>query len=70
MPDRTTWTVAQLAERFQISPRTVLRRAQTGQWPCLDLGPRTKRFTETHIARIEAMTEHQPTTTRRTRRTR
>ncbi|MEA5453577.1 hypothetical protein SPF06_02470 [Sinomonas sp. JGH33] len=66
-PERT-WTIAQLAELLQVDPKTVARKVQTREWPHLDLGPRTKRFTEQHVARILAMSESRPPTQDTTRR--
>ncbi|MCO4257351.1 helix-turn-helix domain-containing protein [Pseudarthrobacter cellobiosi] len=67
-----TYTVAQLADILQIDPRTVRTKARTGTWPSLDFGPRTIRFTETHLDTILTTSEATPpperTTRRRTRR--
>lgn len=48
------YTVMQLAEILQIDPRTVRTKARAGTWPSLDFGPRTIRFTETHLDTIVA----------------
>lgn len=67
------YTVAQLAGILQIDPRTVRTNTKTGAWPHLQLGPRTIRFTDTHLTTILTKTEATPpperTTRRRTRRT-
>lgn len=66
------YTVAQLADMLQIDPRAVRAKARTGTWPSLDFGPRTIRFTETHLNTILTTSETTPpperTTRRRTRR--
>lgn len=67
-----TYTVTQLAEILQLKPATIRTKARTGTWPYLAFGPRTIRFTETHLTTILTTSEAtppQPRTTRRTRRT-
>lgn len=66
MTDRT-YTAKDLADLFQIHETTVLRKAKSGTWPHLNLGPQTKRFTEEHLARILAMHEAKPPAERRRR---
>lgn len=66
-----TYTVTQLAEILQLRPSTVRTNARQGTWPYLRFGPRTIRFTETHLTTILSKSEATPpTTTRNTRRTR
>lgn len=57
VPAPRTYTVAQLADILQIDPRTVRTKARAGTWPSLDFGPRTIRFTETHLDTILASSE-------------
>lgn len=45
-----------LAETLRISPRQVIRRAATGEFPHLRLG-RAFRFTDDHVAQIIATHE-------------
>lgn len=68
-----TYTVTQLADILQIDPRTVRTNARAGTWPHLDFGPKTIRFTQTHLDAILSKSEATPPperpTRRRTRRT-
>lgn len=68
-----TYTVTQLAAILQLKPATIRTKARDGTWPYLQFGPRTIRFTETHLGTILTTSEAatpQPRSTRRTRRTR
>lgn len=67
-----TYTVTQLAEILQLRPATVRTNARTGQWPYLQFGPRTMRFTDNHLETILTKSEATPLerpTGRRRRRT-
>ena len=55
-----TYTVTQLAGILQIDPRAVRTNAKAGNWPHLNIGPRTIRFTEHHITTILTKTEATP----------
>lgn len=46
-----------LAERFGISRRTVMRKVGDKKWPCLRVSKKCIRFTDEHVAQIEALTE-------------
>lgn len=71
MTEPRTYTVTQLAEILQLKPATIRTNAREGTWPYLKFGPRTIRFTETHLNTILTTSEAAPpTTTRTTRRTR
>lgn len=65
-----TYTVTQLAEILQLKPATIRTKARDGAWPYLQFGPRTIRFTETHLTTIIDKSEATPPTQRTTRRTR
>lgn len=64
------YTPEQLAEKLQVSPALVKKRGHSGQWPCLELGPRTIRFTEDHYRQIVELTEHRTAAPRETARER
>lgn len=51
------YTVAQLADILQIDARAVRMKVRAGTWPHLDLGPKTIRFTEAHLATILSQSE-------------
>lgn len=61
-------TIRQLAELLQVSERTVQRNVPN--WPHLKIGPRTIRFTETHIEQILTSHDKQPQAPRPSRRRR
>lgn len=65
-----TYTVTQLAEILQLSPVAIRTNARTGKWPYLAFGPRTMRFTDTHINTILTTSEATPPTERPTGRRR
>lgn len=52
----TTFTADDLADRYGHSREYVLRAAREGKWPHLRVG-RQVRFTEAHVAAIDAMHE-------------
>lgn len=62
------YTVSQLADILQIDPRAVRTKARAGTWPHLDLGPKTIRFTDTHLNAIITTSEATPPPERTTRR--
>ncbi|MDN4611918.1 hypothetical protein [Arthrobacter burdickii] len=52
------YTPAVLAEKLHVSASMVKAKGHSGEWPCLKLGPRTIRFTESHYQQIVELTEH------------
>lgn len=54
------YTVAQLADILQVDPRIVRHNTKGGAWPHLKLGPKTVRFTDTHLTTILTTTEATP----------
>src|SRR5439155_17837583 len=55
-------TTQDLADRFNCSPDTVLKRAKEENWPHQKIGGRMYRFTPEQVEAIEAMTEVKPST--------
>jgi len=55
-------TTQDLADRFNCSPDTVLKRAKKENWPHQKIGGRMYRFTPEQVEAIEAMTEVKPST--------
>lgn len=64
------YTPEELAEKLQVSVSLVKKRGHSGAWPCLELGPRTIRFTEGHYQQIVEITEHRAAPKRETSRER
>lgn len=54
------YTPEEVADRFKITRRLVMKRIATKTWPCLKLGGKTYRFTEEHIQEIEKLCESKP----------
>lgn len=65
-----TYTVTQLSEILQLKPATIRTKARSGTWPHLTFGPRTIRFTESHLSTILTTSEATPPQQRQARRTR
>lgn len=68
MTQERLYTLAEMAEFLQVSDRTVRRLCVN--WPHLDFGPKTKRFTEEQRQQILAMNSKEPAAPRTTRRRR
>ena len=54
------YTVTQLADILQVDPRIVRANTKTGTWPYLRFGPKTIRFTDTHLNAILTTAEAAP----------
>lgn len=53
----SVYTPQQVADRFAIKRRQVIRKVAERKWPCLRISKKTIRFTDDHIAQIEALTQ-------------
>lgn len=62
-----TYTATQIADILQIDVRTVRTKARAGTWPYLAFGPKTMRFTESHLDTILTTSEAAPPAQRQTR---
>lgn len=64
------YTPAEVAALFQLHPETVREHIRKGDWPHTKFGPRSARFTETHIEQILTSHDKQPQAPRPSRRRR
>lgn len=51
------YTPEQVAQRFAIKRRQVVQKVAEHKWPCTRISRKTIRFTDEHIAQIEALTQ-------------
>ena len=51
------FTVAEVAKKFKMSPRTVHDRVSSGAWPHKKFGDRIIRFTEQQVQKISDMAD-------------
>lgn len=57
MNEVTYYTPEQVAARFSIKRRQVVKKVADRKWPCIRISRKTIRFTDEHIAQIEALTQ-------------